>query len=390
MPYRVKSVDILRGLVMIIMALDHTRDFFHETAMTADPLNPYTTTVALTLTRWITHFCAPVFVLLSGLSAYLASQKRTPSEAGNLLVKRGIWLVIVEVVIITLGITFNPFYSVIILQVIWVIGWSMVLLGIVSRWSHKAVLIVGVVLFFGHNILDHIALPESGVANVAWKMLFTAMATVIPVTPRLMLLDLYAILPWTGVMFMGYSMGKLFTAAYPPEKRRKVLLYAGLSLIVLFFVLRFINIYGDPSPWQHLYTPIRTAFSFFNVSKYPPSLQYCCITLGPSLVLLSWLERVKSRWADVASVYGSVPFFYYVLHFYLLHILLVMVFYATGHHNNQIIDANSLFFFRPAVFGYGLPVVYAIWLGVVFVLYFPCRWFSNYKKLHHQWWLRYV
>lgn len=366
---------------MIIMALDHTRDFFHITAMTADPLDINATVPWLYFTRWITHFCAPVFVFLSGISAYLSSKKKTPAEAALFLIKRGLWLIVVEVVLITLALTFNPFYNIIILQVIWAIGCSMIILAMLSRISFKLVLTVGLLLFFGHNITDKISLPPS----ITLQILLTAFGTFIPLDRTHFILDLYAILPWTGIMLLGYCTGYFYQQGmFTPEKRQRLLLLAGTSLILLFIILRITNVYGDPI----LFT--KGLLSFLNTSKYPPSLQYCCMTLGPALILLPVLENAKGKWIKIISTYGSVPFFYYVLHFYLLHSLLVVAFFASGYHASQIADPNIPFLFRPAAFGYSLPVVYLIWLTVVVILYFPCRWFIRYKQQHHFWWLKYV
>jgi uncharacterized membrane protein len=386
-PYRIASIDILRGIVMIIMALDHTRDFFHATAMTADPLNPVTTTAGLYFTRWITHFCAPTFVFLSGLSAYLSSQKKSSAEASIFLINRGLWLVLVEIVIVTFGLTFDPKFGFLVLQVIWAIGCSMILLGIIRQLGNKWVLIIGLILVFGHDLLNYANLPQTGTIADILKGLFTTRGNFIPISSTHGIGDFYAILPWTGVMLAGYGVGYWFIRDYPAEKRKRNLLVTGFSLIVLFVFLRFINQYGDPAPRQHL-EGWRGFLSFMNVSKYPPSLLYVCITLGPSLLFLALAENIKAKWSKIVSVYGKVPFFYYILHFYILHSLLVIVFFASGH--TQIRDPNSLFLFRPANFGYPLWIVYIIWLSVVASLYFPCRWFYKYKMSHQQWWLKYL
>lgn len=379
--YRVTSIDILRGIIMIIMALDHTRDFFHITAMTADPMDIVTPHPALYFTRWITHFCAPIFVFLSGISAYLSAMKKTPAAASLFLIKRGIWLIVAEVILITLALTFNPLYNMIILQVIWVIGCSMIILALLSRLSYKVVLITGLLLFFGHNILDKITLPSSSLLTI----LFTARGSVIPLSPSYFILALYAVLPWTGIMLLGYCTGYFYRQEiFTQSNRQRIFLVTGTLLLLLFIVLRFSNSYGDPS----LYT--KGLFSFLNTSKYPPSLLYSCMTLGPAFILLAALENVKGKWTDLISTYGSVPFFYYVLHFYLLHSLLVIAFFISGYNASQIVDPTVPFLFRPASFGYSLPVVYLIWLAVVTVLYFPCRWFKKYKQQHQFWWLRYV
>jgi uncharacterized membrane protein len=387
---RIQSIDILRGLVMIIMAIDHTRDFFHVTAMTGDPLDPATTSIPLYFTRWITHFCAPIFVFLSGLSAYLASRKKTRAEASVFLIKRGLWLVLVEVLVVTLGITFNPLYNFIILQVIWAIGWSMVFLGIVSRFSFKLVLALGLVLTFGHDVLHYLTLPAEGASSVLWKAFFTANGSVVPIDQSHFLGFFYAVLPWTGVMMLGYSLGVIFQKEYPSEKRFRILLYTGLSMIGLFLLLRSLNSYGDPAERKVYPAFYQTVLSFFNASKYPPSLMYICMTIGPGLVLLALLENAKGKWTSFVSIYGKVPFFYYICHFYLLHLLLVVVFFLTGHTTSQIVDPNLPFLFRPLNFGYSLPGVYTIWLLVVLVLYRPCKWFAKYKETHNQWWLSYV
>ncbi|MEO7487793.1 MAG: heparan-alpha-glucosaminide N-acetyltransferase domain-containing protein [Ferruginibacter sp.] len=384
--YRVTSIDILRGLVMIIMALDHTRDFFHSTGASDDPTNLATTTVPLFFTRWITHFCAPTFVFLSGTSAFLASKNKTPASAGSFLVKRGLWLVLVEIVIITFGITFNPTYSFVVFQVIWAIGWSMVLLGLLMRFPLYAVLTTGAILFFGHNLFDHIInIPQNVATGNLMKILFTASPSILQISDTRFIGVFYAVLPWTGVMLLGYCAGYWFRKEFSAVKRKQLLLTTGLSLIVFFIILRYFNGYGDPAPWDKEHF-----LSFLKTSKYPPSLLYLCMTLGPALVALSLLENVHTKWSAVATVYGRVPFFYYVLHFYLLHLLLVIIFFATGHGSNEIIDTRVPFLFRPFNFGFRLAIVYAIWLSIVSLLYLPCRWFNQYKKTHSQWWLSYV
>lgn len=371
---------------MIIMALDHTRDFFHYTAMTADPLDPATTTPLLYFTRWITHYCAPTFLFLSGLSAYLSSRSKPINEASSFLLKRGLWLVIVEVTLITFGLTFNPFYNFIILQVIWAIGISMVLLGLFIRTSYKIVLTVGLLLVFAHNTFDYIDLPKTGAVSVIVTIFLTTSGKVFPIDQSHVIGDFYAVLPWTGIMFLGYSIGPWFKD-FPAERRQKLLLITGFAAIILFIVLRFARGYGDPGAWK---PGEHSMFSFLDTSKYPPSLQYTCMTIGPSLLLLAFFENFQSAFTRVVSVYGRVPFFYYILHFYILHTLLVIVFFATGHTPAQIFDPQSIFAFRPVNFGYTLPIVYLIWLSVVALLYLPCRWFNHYKITHQHWWLGYL
>ncbi|MFC4211062.1 DUF1624 domain-containing protein [Pedobacter lithocola] len=385
---RILSIDILRGLVMIIMALDHTRDFFHLEAMTGDPLDPTTTTGMLFFTRWITHFCAPTFVFLSGLSAYLSAQTKTPSEVSMFLLKRGAWLIFVEIVIVSLGLTFNPFYNFIILQVIWAIGWSMILLALVIKISKKAVFIIGLIIVSCHNVFNLFPPPDSEGFNFMLKVLFTSFGTVLPLPNNHLIGFFYAILPWTGIMFIGYAIGSWYSKSYAAEKRKRNLIIAGLCSIFLFFILRFINLYGDPVPRKEYNDLFKNILSFFNVSKYPPSLLYTSMTVGLAMLFLAFTERINNWFSRIVSIYGAVPFFYYIIHFYLLHSILVIAFFASGFTTEQIVQIP--FWFRPNNFGFNLPIVYLIWILVVTVLYLPCKWFKNYKETHSQWWLKYV
>lgn len=375
---------------MIIMALDHTSDFFHFGAMQSDPMNPDTASIFTFFTRWITHFCAPTFVFLSGISAYLSAKNKPKNSAANFLIKRGLWLILVEVLIITFGLTFNPFYNIIILQVIWAIGCSMVLLGLVSRFSHRAVLVIGLLLFFGHNLTNYLQLPaQQTVAGQLVATLMTSSVSFIPLDKGHLIGVFYAILPWTGAMFLGFWVGRWYTGLAAAQ-RRTYLFYSGFCLFLAFLILRYFNIYGNPQPRIVYEDGLKSLFSFLNVSKYPPSLQYYGMTLGLSVMLLAGLEKVKNRLTNILMVYGSVPFFYYVIHFYVLHILLVVIFFAKGYGTAQIASPGNPFFFHPGDLGFSLPIVYVIWLGVVGLLYRPCAWFKKYKASHSQWWLRYV
>lgn len=387
---RILSIDILRGMVMLIMALDHVRDFFHVTAMTDDPLNLQTTTPVLFFTRWITHFCAPIFVFLSGTSAYLSGKRKSKKELSIFLIKRGVWLVLAEIVIVTLGLSFNPFYNAIFLQVIWAIGWSMVILGILVQLPMAVIITVGFILVLGHNITDHIQLPKDGAAVVLTNVFITARGYFIPLGSTHGILVLYAILPWTGIMLLGYGLGTVFQPEISRQQRHQILVGLGLGTLLLFAVLRYANVYGDPSLWTKQPSGFYTFLSFMNTSKYPPSLLYTCMTISAALLLLALLERVSNRFTSIISVYGRVPFFYYILHFYLIHTLVVILFFASGYSTGQIADNQTPFLFRPANFGYTLVLVYGIWLALIALLYFPCRWYDRYKKSHHFWWLSYV
>ncbi len=387
---RIGSIDILRGAVMLIMALDHVRDFFHWPAFITNPVDLNTTTPAIFFTRWITHFCAPTFVFLSGVSAFISGQRKTRAELSSFLIKRGLWLVVVELVFMTLAITFNPRYNVFILQVIWAIGWSMVILGLLVRTSYKLILVVGAIIFFGHNLLDYASLPRSGSGLIAWQVIFTSPGAFYPLGGGYFTLMAYPILPWTAFMLLGYAFGKLFSPAFTQERRERLILTIGASLLGLFILLRLLNGYGDPAPWSTQKNGLFSVLSFLNVTKYPVSLQYGCLTLGIGLLFLSVLEKFKNRFTDFLTVYGRVPFFYYVLHFYLIHVVCVIFFFASGHGVNEIVDPTSPFLFRPTVYGWSLWVVYPVWLSIILLLYYPCRWFGRYKQTHKQWWLSYL
>ena len=388
--HRIESIDILRGAVMIIMAIDHIRDFYHSSP---EPTDLSVTTPILFFTRWITHFCAPAFVFLSGISAHLAGMRRTENQLALFLIKRGFWLLLVEVAIITLAITLNPLYNVLILQVIWAIGGSMVLLGFLVRLKVpiKVIVGIGLIIFIGHNIFD---IEKINFINntVSGKMLFSGagFGAFVPFGPNRGMLVAYALLPWSAVMFIGYGFGQLYQKTFDAAKRRKILLYAGLGALLFFLVFRYFNIYGDPSPWEPQKTISLSVISFFNVTKYPCSLLYLCMTLGTALVVLALTENIKSKATRFMIIFGNVPFFYYVCHWYLIRLSTVIVFFASGYRTSQIINPKQPVLFQPEGFGTTLLGVYLIWIIIITILYFPCRWFSKYKKTHDQWWLSYL
>jgi uncharacterized membrane protein len=387
---RILSIDLLRGLIMIIMALDHVRDYFHQPAFITDPLSLQTTSPAIFFTRFITHFCAPTFVFLSGLSAFIGGQRKTTAELSRYLITRGCWLIIVEIVFMTLIMTFNPKYTFILLGVIWAIGCSMIILGLLVRGSYKLILAIGLIIFLGHNLLDYVTLPTTGTAFVIWRVFLTSAGSLIPLGSSHFALVAYAILPWTAIMLLGYSLGVIYKDGFDPVRRKKILWGIGVGLIVLFLLLRLPNLYGDPDKWSQQKNALYSLLSFLRVTKYPVSLQFACITLGPGLIFLAVSENWSNRFTRFAAVYGSVPLFYFVLHFFLIHIVCTIVFFATGHTMAQAVDPASIFLFRPAVFGFPLWIVYLIWIGIVLSLYYPCRWYGRYKRTHRQWWLSYL
>jgi len=388
-PNRINSIDILRGCIMLIMALDHVRDYFHEQALIAQPTNLLTTTPQLFFTRWITHYCAPLFLFLSGISAFLSGQRKTKKELSVFLIKRGLWLIVAEIFIMTFILSFNPKYSLILLIVIWAIGWSMIILGLLLHTSYTVIAIVGIILVFGHNITDYLPPINNAATEVFLRIFVSGSGTAYPFAGRTILFA-YAILPWTGIMLLGFTFGQLYKAKFDAIRRKKILLWSGIGAIVLFIVLRFINHYGDPAPWSSQKNGLFTFLSFINTTKYPVSLQFTCMTLGPGLIALALLDNIKDGWFNFVKVYGKVPLFFFAGHFLLAHLLCVIAFFATGHTTDQIVDTNSPFFFRPVEFGFSLRTTYLIWLQVVLLMYYPCKWYGRYKEMHRKWWLSYV
>ncbi len=394
---RINSIDILRGIIMVIMALDHTRDFFHRTVVSGggsvatNPTDLDTTTPVLFFTRWITHFCAPIFVFLAGTAAYLMSLKKTKAELSSFLVKRGVWLVLVEIIIITLGWTFNPLFNLIILQVIWAIGISMILLGLLIHLPFKLIFIIGFIIVFGHNILDYPGINKGLRSGFLADLLYFTNFSVYHIDKNHFIFIIYSFLPWTGVMLLGYCFGRLFSPSVSPVQRRKTLVLMGSGLLALFIALRFVNLYGDPIPWAtHARGPVFTFLSFLNVNKYPPSLDFLALTIGTGMLALALLEGVRNKITNFFMVYGRVPMFYYILHFYVLHILVVIFFFVQGYPTSRISDPNSPFLFRPPEFGIGLGGVYLIWIFVFLVLYPLCKKYDRYKSTHSNWWLSYL
>ncbi|MCX6317492.1 MAG: heparan-alpha-glucosaminide N-acetyltransferase domain-containing protein [Bacteroidetes bacterium] len=387
---RIESIDLLRGLVMIIMALDHTRDFFHIDAMTADPLNPETTHPFLYFTRWITHFCAPVFVFLAGASAWLQRGRKTKRELSTFLLTRGLWLILIEVTLITLGITGDIGFHFIILQTIWSIGISMIIIGLMIWLPFPVILTAGLLIVLGHNTLDFAEAARKGNVPIWWNFLHSP--TAVPIGGGRILGIFYPFLPWAGLMMLGYCCGKVFTSFEAP-KRSRILLWMGIGSLLLFVVLRLIDRYGDPLPWSTQRNGLYTFLSFMNVQKYPPSLLYMLATMGPAFLFLSLVKGAGGRLAEIIKVYGRVPFFYYILHFYLLNLIHIILYLAKGHSFSEGLKGVPGLPFKFAIpgEGYNLAVVYGIWIAVVIALYPLCKWFDRYKKEHrNKKWLSYL
>jgi len=386
---RISSIDIMRGLVMVIMALDHTRDYFHIDAFNFDPTDMTKTSPVLFFTRWITHYCAPTFVFLTGVGARISFERKTAKELSLFLLTRGLWLIVIEHVIMRFGIVFNFYYDVTVFQVIWVIGLSMVILSALVYLSERTILIIGLVIVFGHNIFDAFRLQPGDNGFALWTML--RQSGVFEVAPGRLFLVPYALLPWLGIMLTGYGLGRWYTKAFDATLRKKYLFQTGLGAIVLFVVLRFINVYGDSAPWAYQKNWIFTLMSFLNCTKYPVSLLYTLMTLGPVLIILSLMEDVKTNMLKPFVIFGRVPMFYYILHFYVIHVLAIGLRVVTGTEFSSIdFHFSQGFGGIPPNSGVTLPWVYVVWIGVVVFLYPFCKWYNQYKSTHKDWWLSYL
>jgi uncharacterized membrane protein len=394
---RIQSIDILRGLVIVIMALDHVRDFFYKAdiGQAADaalnPTNLETTYPMLFFTRWVTHFCAPIFVFLAGASIYLMCLRKPKKELSLFLIKRGAFLVILEVTIVTFGWTFNPLYNVLVLQVIWAIGISMILLGLLIHLPYKIIFAIGFIIVAGHNVMDFPTVSAGLKGSLVADLFYFSNFSIYTLAPNHIFIIVYAFLPWTGVMMLGFCFGKLFEPGLQPKQRKKILLQLGLSIVIFFIFIRFINIYGDPVPWSIQPRGITyTILSFFNLNKYPPSLLFLCMTIGPGILFLAFIENIQNRFTAIMNTYGKVPMIFYVLHFYLIHSLVVVIFYLQGFGSPDIISPNNPFFFKPNGFGFGLWGVYTVWVIVIITLFPVCKKYGIFKNSHHQWWLSYL
>jgi uncharacterized membrane protein len=381
---RLDSVDLLRGVVMVLMALDHVRDYF--SVVRFDPADLTRTSAALFLTRWVTHFCAPAFVFLAGTSAFLSLARGKPvREVSRFLAVRGLWLVVLEFTLVRWAWTFNPAYAgeLLFVQVIWALGVSMIVLAALVRLPLPAVAAVGLVMIAGHNAFDGITPASLGPWGPLWTILHVPGG--IPLAPDQMLYVAYPLVPWIGVMAVGYAFGPLLLR--PAPGRRRTLLRLGGALTAGFVLLRAANLYGDPSPWSAQPGLARTLLSFLATTKYPPSLLFLLMTLGPMIMALALLEQVRGGAGRFLTTVGRVPLFYYVLHLYLIHAAALAVGILAGFPPGEFIGG---WLTRPADWGYALPVVYLVWAGVVLALYPACRWFAEVKARRAHTWLSYV
>lgn len=387
---RIESIDILRGVVMVIMALDHVRDYFHYGSFFIDPTDLETTTPILFFTRFITHYCAPVFVFLAGTSAFLYGSRKTKPELFKFLFSRGIWLIFLEIIVNNLIWTFDFSYSIIIFQVIWAIGFSMVCLSFLIYLPKKVLLVIGIILIAGHNLLDGIVTEGQSLQSIIWYVLHQEQFLVI--NPNQLIVLKYPVIPWIGIMVLGYLFGTFYQKDYALATRKKWLLGLGLGALIIFFVLRGLNIYGDLTPWSVQDTITKTVISFFNITKYPPSLLFICITLGPALLFLWTIESTKNRATDFFLVFGRVPLFYYFLHVLLIHLLAIGgILIFGGNWEDMILTADGFLNANLISYGYSLQIVYLVWISVVLLLYPLSKKYMIYKANNKdKWWLSYL
>lgn len=386
---RLASIDLMRGIVMIIMALDHTRDFFHVDAQFFSPTDLSKTTPILFFTRWITHFCAPTFVFLSGISAGLALQRKSKKELSWFLLTRGFWLVILEVTVIRFGFAFNLYYDVTFFEVIYTLGASMMVLALLVYLPQKVVFGSGLLLIVGHDALNLIQLAPQDSGYAIWTML--QQPGFIQIDESNGIFVSYPLIPWLGIMLAGYGAAALYTNV-STNQRKKVLLYTGLTAIALFVVVRFANVHGPLDSWSVQKNAWFTFLSFINCTKYPVTLLFTLMMLGPVLIILSVTEKAQGWLIEKVIVFGRVPLFYFIVHFYVLHVAAVATHLIISGKAISEIDFHlsaGLGGIAPGV-GYSLIWTYVAWVTLIIVLYPLCRWYSNYKSTRTYWWLSYL
>lgn len=376
---RIASIDFTRGLVMIIMALDHVRDFMHTTALRDSPTNLQTTTVALFFTRWITYLCAPAFVFLAGTSAYIVLKRNNNlSATRSFLLTRGIWLVVLEFTVINFALWYDIHFRMLIMEVIAAIGFGFIVLSFLLNVPSRIIGIAGLFVILGHNLLQGLSPSQLPANNLFFSALFQP--NLFEVSADFTFFVAYPLIPWLGILLTGFACGQVFEL--PVEKRKRVFMQICIVALSLFCVVRFTNFYGDPSKWAEQASTVFTFLSFINTTKYPPSLLFVLMMLGIMLLILSISDNAKNRLTEAISVYGRVPLFYFTVHMFLIHsLMLVMLFiqgfgvkdWQFGVFKNGRPDTGS---------GVELPAIYLIWFGVVLLLYPVCKWYGKYKAAH--------
>ncbi|MBE8723543.1 DUF1624 domain-containing protein [Flavobacterium hungaricum] len=385
---RENSVDIVRGIVMIIMALDHVRDLMHVDSITLNPTDLTTTSSAVFFTRLITHLCAPIFVFLAGTSVYLSLQRKNNiAETRSHLIKRGFWLIFLEFTVVNFGLFFDIGFHTLLFEVIAAIGFGFILLGLLLKIKPKHLGLIGLLIIFLHNLTPLIPFSEGSVLKNILTPFFNP--TAIPLFAGKVFVMGYPPIPWFGIMLVGFSFGRYFQLL--KEERKSLFTKLGISSLLLFSVVRFINIYGDPALWSTQKDSLFTFMSFMNATKYPPSLLFCLLTLGIMFLLLSFADQFHTKIQNAVMVYGRAPLFYFIVHFYVIHILTLIMLFLQGFNWEQLEFASGTFG-RPKALESGLPLwaVYIIWISVVTILYKPCQWFGSYKMQNQNWWIRYL
>jgi len=390
---RIQSVDALRGAIMMLMAIDHIRDYVARSAQQFLPTDLARTTPAIFFTRWITHFCAPVFILTAGLSAYLWMTRghHSKGELSRLLISRGIWLIALEVTLLRLimfsqiSFTANP----VLLIILWAVGFSMIALAGLIYLPMRVLVGISIAIIALHNLLENVSSERFGRAAWIWDILYRRGVIAIN---GVKFRPAYPVLPWIGVMAGGYCLGMVFD--WDGGRRSNFLLRLGLALAAAFMVLRAVNVYGDPLRWGHQASPVFTVLSFLDVTKYPPSLDFLLMTLGPAMVAMAWLEKFHFRFTNPLIVFGRVPFFYYGAHLLLAHMIAIGMNFARYGAKSFLLIAppsmgspSKLF---PPDYGFPLWTVYAVWVAVLLLLYPACLWFARLKQRRHDWWLTYL
>jgi len=383
---RIESIDLLKGLAMVIMALDHVRDYFHYSAFFFAPADPTQTTLPIFFTRWVTHFCAPAFSFLAGTSAYMVGKRKTKNELASFLLKRGLWLVFIELTIVGFSWFFDVHFGILGLLTIWSLGISMIFLAGLIYLPINFILIFSVVLIFGHNLLDTIHFP----GNMYWSIIHEQ--SFFKLNNNRLLLAGYPIIPWIAVMALGYYFGTFYEKSYDGNQRKKLFNLIGTLALVLFVVLRCTNFYGDSKLFTHYGSFSKDIVSFLDPQKYPPSLLYLLMTLGVAFIILANAEKWKGKIVDFFCTFGRVPFFYYIIHIYLIHLLAMLLAQLTGFGWSNMI-LTTWIGFAPGLKGYGVSLlaVYAIWIGIIFFLYPICKKYDTYKQNNKdKWWLSYL
>ncbi|OQP62852.1 hypothetical protein A3860_26435 [Niastella vici] len=384
---RIQSIDFMRGLVMIIMALDHVRDLMHTTSITQLPTNLNTTTPVLFFTRWVTYLCAPVFVFLSGAAAFLSMKgKNDISATGKFLLTRGIWLIVLEFTLVNFGLWFDVHFGLFIFEVIATIGVGFIILSLLLRVRTNVTGIIGISIICLHNLAPLAPFAETSLVKKILMPLFAP--GVYPLGGGRLFFMSYPPIPWLGIMLVGFAAGKYFGPDIP--RQRSLLVKAGLTAVGLFVLLRFVNVYGDPVPWSHQKNGLFTFLSFINVTKYPPSLQFCLLFLGIMFLILAAVQGIKNRFTEYVSVYGKVPLFYFLVHWYIIHPLVFVMIFMQGFKSRDMVFGFN--FGRPKS-GSGLPLwaIYWVWACIVLIMYPLCKWYGQYKEKHKEKkWLRYL